>query len=185
MTSLLSRFLGSGFHLSNKVLPCARSECWTPLHLLYTLVEGWGSTEMLQNLSDAKTKNYQLSKFLQEIDVPLVPWEACYDFRHSDHKSFAAVNYHVLCGGATGSSSKNKQRGCIGDSGSPLVCNSRGGKRLHGILLGGDPFCNHGSSYMIFTHIAKHRAWINRTTQVPSYQETQTGHRYPNVAKHQ
>lgn len=109
------------------------------------------------------TKRYKISNSLQEIKVPLVPWESCYDFRNGNHKSFAAINKHVFCGGVL-SNLSYQQGGCIGDSGSPLICKSSKGKVLHGILLGGNPLCIQGKDFMIFTQVAKHTNWIRKAT---------------------
>ena len=130
---------------------------------------GWGSRSKLKKASDAYTKDYEISPSLQEIKVPLVHWEECYDFRNGDHKSFAAINRHVLCGGAITSNKKYQQSGCVGDSGSPLICNSSKGKVMFGMLLGGNPLCNLGTNFMIFSKVGKHKSWIYKKTRLESH----------------
>eukprot|EP00795_Rhopilema_esculentum_P017483 gene17483-9094_t len=123
---------------------------------------GWGSYNELDSISDVSRKSYKISETLKEIQVPLIPWKACYDFRTKSHEKFALINYHVICGGTVGIENEYRNGGCIGDSGSPLLCSSTKGRVLYGILLGGNPFCRQGIDYMIFTKVVHYKAWFLR-----------------------
>ena len=138
------------------------------LNKCFLLLEGWGSQVQLKLPSDVRNKAYNISESLQEIDVPLVPREECYDFRTGNHKEFAEKNKHVFCGGDVSSNHSNKQGGCIGDSGSPLICDTNRGQVFYGMLLGGNPLCSQDRDFMIFTDVTKYRPWIYQITQLGS-----------------
>ena len=126
-----------------------------------SLISGWGSKKTLKEHADVPNKNYEISETLQEIDVPLAPWEKCKDPFTKTHKEFAKHNKMVFCGGAIGTGEEHKIGGCIGDSGSPLICDGPKGKVLSGIMLGGAAKCVPGKHYMIFTDVGKQkREWL-------------------------
>ena len=130
----------------------------------YISILGWGSTKILTNGAlDVANKNYDISDTLQEIKVPLLPWSLCKDTYSITHEEFAKKNDKVFCAGAIGTKKRHKQGGCIGDSGSPLICDSPKGKVISGIMLGGNPNCLPGQNYMVFTDVAKHKQWIIQT----------------------
>eukprot|EP00794_Sanderia_malayensis_P000046 gene46-640_t len=125
---------------------------------------GWGSKSVLQEYSDSKLKNYEVSETLQEIDVPIIPFYKCHDYFTKDHKTFARFNFKVFCGGSLHNETTPGIGGCIGDSGSPLICgNSNEDESItFGIMLGGHPLCKTGKNYMIFTNVSSHVNWIKR-----------------------
>ena len=110
---------------------------------------------MINGHADVRNKNYSISETLQEIDVPLAPWEQCKDSFTKTHEEFAKYNHMVFCGGAIGTGKEHKIGGCIGDSGSPLICDGPKGKIFSGIMLGGNSRCIPGKNYMIFTDVGK------------------------------
>ena len=90
---------------------------------------------------------------LQEIDVPVLTKAYCRKFHGRE------VSNLVFCGGGERKSSMTT---CIGDSGSPLVCN---GDSFHkpfvvGIVVGGDGYCKAGHDFNFYTEIGKYRKWI-------------------------
>ena len=97
------------------------------------------------------SKNYSISKTLQEVDVTLTPWKTCKSPRAKSHEEFAKNNSMVFCGIGT----KSGTGGCIGDSGSPLICDSAKGKVLAGVMLGGDPKCTPRKGFIIFNDVKK------------------------------
>ena len=127
-------------------------------------ISGWGSTKILKNGAlDVVNKNYDISETLHEIKVPLLPWSQCKDTYSITHEEFAKKNDKVFCAGAIGTKKRHKQGGCIGDSGSPLICDSPRGNVISGIMLGGNPHCLPGQNHMVFTDVAKHKQWITQT----------------------
>eukprot|EP00112_Aurelia_sp_Birch-Aquarium-sp1_P023761 Seg720.8 transcript_id=Seg720.8/GoldUCD/mRNA.D3Y31 product=Kallikrein-1 protein_id=Seg720.8/GoldUCD/D3Y31 len=119
-------------------------------------IPGWGSTTTLNDGSaDVENKNYEISETLQEINVPLVPWGKCKDPFSKTHEEFEKKNKMVFCGGSIGAGKEHKTGdGCIGDNGSPLICDGPKGKILSGVMLAGNPDCLPGKHYMIFTDVA-------------------------------
>ncbi|XP_065069293.1 chymotrypsin-like elastase family member 1 isoform X2 [Rhopilema esculentum] len=115
---------------------------------------GWGSQRQLQTTKDVSKKTYNTSDNLQEIDVPLKTKALC-KLQHGQE-----VSGLVFCGGEL---EQDSMTSCIGDSGSPLVCNGINMKTpvLAGIVIGGNYFCKTGKEYMMFTEVAKYRKWIN------------------------
>ena len=103
-------------------------------------------------------QNYQPSTDLQEIDVPLVTKKICREVHSGE------VTDVVFCGGQL---LKEAMTSCIGDSGSPLVCNIKNLKQplLVGIMIGGNRLCRTGKEYMMFTEVSKYRSWIDKNAE--------------------
>ena len=123
---------------------------------------GWGSKSELRHLNDSQLMKYRISKTLQQIEVPIAPWSKCQDMYSTSHRQFARYNFRVFCGGQMNRTGVYNIGGCIGDSGSPLVCDSDEGSVLHGIMLGGHPLCVTGHSFIIFTNVSRYKNWIKR-----------------------
>ena len=100
---------------------------------------------------DVISKNYNISKTLQEVDITLTPWKTCKGPNAKTHEEFAKNNSMVFCG--TGK--ETGTGGCIGDSGSPLICDSAKGKVLGGVMLGGSPKCTPHEGFIIFNDVKK------------------------------
>ena len=91
----------------------------------------------------------------------LVEWKSC-DFLSSFGRRFDMNKDHkFFCGGKTSVSNNKGQYGCIGDSGSPLICQNSSEYVLHGLVDGGNANCIPGSAHMVFIDVGKHRQWIN------------------------
>lgn len=115
-------------------------------------ISGWGSRETLLNGGqDVMTKNYKISKTLQEVAITLTPWKTCHGPMTKSHEEFAKNNSMVFCG----IGKEIGSGGCIGDSGSPLICDSAKGKVFSGIMLGGDPKCTPRKGFIIFNDVKK------------------------------
>ena len=126
-------------------------------------VLGWGTKSQLQNgRQDIMTGNYEISNSLQSIAVShLTVWNRC-DFLPLLGQSIdLSRSRKFFCGGKSGISDRSGQYGCIGDSGSPLICENNSGPVLHGLLDGGNPRCIPGSTHMVFVDVLKHRKWID------------------------
>ena len=121
---------------------------------LYRFQSGWGSKHKLKESTDGKFPEYTLTDALQEIDVPIPTKAYC---RKAHGRGVSDV---VVCAGVR---RKGSMTGCLGDSGSPLVCKDDSLKKpfLAGILSGGDSKCETGYFFNIFTEIAKYRKWID------------------------
>jgi len=119
---------------------------------------GWGSRKEYVREIDAINQNYEPSSDLQEIDVPLVTKEICREVHSGE------VTDVVFCGGQL---QKATMTSCIGDSGSPLVCNVKNQNQslLVGIMIGGNRLCRTGKDYMMFTEVSKYRSWIDRNAK--------------------
>ena len=108
------------------------------------------------------TGNYEISDSLQSITVPhLVAWNNCDFLPFIGQNVDMNRNRKFFCGGETGAIDNNGQHGCIGDSGSPLICEANSRPVLYGILAGGNPRCIPGSTHMAFINVFKHRQWMN------------------------
>ena len=80
---------------------------------------------------------------------------------------YSPGHYHkVFCGGKKTNNTESAQGGCIGDSGSPLVCEGSNCVALFGLMIGGDRRCIPGGSYMGFADIAKHYIWLTSSIKV-------------------
>ncbi|XP_065057431.1 chymotrypsin-C-like [Rhopilema esculentum] len=117
----------------------------TPRRLFNCTAAGWGATKQMTR-DDYKTGNYHLAKKLKEIDGSVVDFKTfCKGFEPSKKICFAKTDKDMIF----------TNGGCIGDSGSPIVCESEKGKFLLGISIGGDIECKPNA--VIATDV---RAWV-------------------------
>eukprot|EP00794_Sanderia_malayensis_P008281 gene8281-9165_t len=117
---------------------------------------GWGRQKEFQSESEIRNQNYIPSANLQEIDVPLLSRDECRRIHGKE------VTDLIFCGGTL---KDQTMTGCIGDSGSPLICQNATSPDeivLAGIMIGGNSFCRTGTEYMTFTDVAKYHQWINK-----------------------
>ena len=109
---------------------------------------GWGSTKKMA-VADIFSKNYELSKSLQEIEVSLMPFkEFCKNVNESGK----------ICMGSIRENGDFLNGACIGDSGSPVICENERGKYLTGIVVGGSGTCEPLS--LIVTNLNAYTTWI-------------------------
>ena len=102
-------------------------------------------------IADFHAGRYELSKSLQEIDVSQVPFKLyC-----------KGVNeLGKICVGRMGSDYKFLNGACIGDSGSPLICENETGKYMVGITVGGSGTCEPLS--LIITYLNSYNTWLRK-----------------------
>lgn len=105
-------------------------------------------------------KKYALSSELREISVSVLGFE-----EHCQN-----VNKNgKLCMGEVGADGQYHNGACIGDSGSPLVCENEQGKVLVGVTIGGSETCSPLS--LIITNLKAYSAWIGNEMR-PSSKES-------------
>lgn len=121
-----------------------------------TYILGWGSSAKMA-VADIFTKNYELSKSLQEIDVSLLSFkEFCKNVNENGK----------ICMGSIGEDGDFLNGACIGDSGSPVICENDRGKYLTGIVVGGSGTCEPLS--LIVTNLNAYTTWIRKAKLILS-----------------
>lgn len=115
--------------------------------IIYRSFLGWGVREKMVP-ADIQTRNYELAKNMQEIHVSLLPFRKyCRGVKEKGKHCIGAMTADRYLNGA-----------CIGDSGSPYICENETGKFLVGIVVGGSGSCEPMS--LIVTDVNSYAAWI-------------------------
>ena len=103
------------------------------------------------SVADANSGNYTLSNLLQEIEVSFLPFKKyCKDLNE----------YGKYCMGSIGPKGNFLNGACIGDSGSPLICEYKTRKYLAGIAVGGSGECKPLS--LIVMNLNAYTNWIRK-----------------------
>ncbi|EDO31586.1 predicted protein, partial [Nematostella vectensis] len=111
-------------------------------------ITGWGKT----NITEDK------SVTLREAQLPIVGQKEC----NNSNSWFHIVDEtSMLCAGyGENRGNLSKISGCNGDSGGPFVCDEGGSWVLRGVVSWGDPKCQAGSFYSVFTRISSFIDWM-------------------------
>ncbi|XP_074866213.1 coagulation factor XII [Carettochelys insculpta] len=128
---------------SHSVLPACLPSASEPLNTSRPCeIAGWG------HLYEGAG---QLSEYLQEAVVPIVPQEQC----RSPLLHGTRVTADMLCAGYL----EGGTDACQGDSGGPLVCEAQGRATLQGIVSWGVG-CGEQNKPGVYTKVAHYLAWI-------------------------
>uniref|UniRef100_A0A8C3T3C0 Azurocidin 1 n=2 Tax=Chelydra serpentina TaxID=8475 RepID=A0A8C3T3C0_CHESE len=106
---------------------------------------GWGRT---RNSDRAASETH--SQVLQEVNVTLVPRDACESFHNQK------ITRNMICAG------NKEHNACQGDSGGPLVCDGV----AEGVVSFGSKQC--GNTPTVYTKISRYLPWINKVIKSAS-----------------
>ncbi|XP_060621642.2 coagulation factor XII [Anolis sagrei] len=93
----------------------------------------------------------KLSLFLQEADIPIIPYEQCCSQQIHGNR----ITQGMLCAGYL----DGRADACQGDSGGPLVCEGQSGATIRGIVSWGTG-CAQENKPGVYTNVADYLDWI-------------------------
>ncbi|XP_070507576.1 transmembrane protease serine 9-like [Chironomus tepperi] len=117
------------------------------------VVSGWGRNTL--------KKDGRLSPVLKKIEDPIVPHDKCQENLRSlpAYSNFSLHESFMCAGGEEGKGA------CVGDEGSPLVCQVDSGSNQYyqaGIVAWG-VYCGKKDIPVVYTNVAHFRSWIDDT----------------------
>jgi secreted trypsin-like serine protease len=115
------------------------------------VVTGWGSTEPVRAAQRHRSGEHTAPSRLRKVDVPLVSREVC-------TAAYGSLAPDQICAGYP----QGGKDSCQGDSGGPLVVKSGGQYRQQGVVSWGVG-CAAANAYGVYTDVAYHKDWIDRT----------------------
>ena len=120
------------------------------------IAAGWGATEK----REIGAKSTPITTSMKEIHLPIVDKDGCLAST-SDYIKHDITNYTVCAGDGNGNNNV-----CDGDSGGPLFCKRKQGKKVDpdsyvmvGIVSWGEG-CGQPGKYSVFTHLLNLMNWV-------------------------